>query len=93
MPYQVYSTSCYNTYNIEEAKLTQEGDVYCTSEYSDIHPVINGTVSFFTLEHRPSANYFESSSVLQVLNLIYLSHKKLPKPISSSHFDLGMELF
>lgn len=45
-----------------------ESRAFCTSEYSDISPLRDGNVAFSTLEGRPSANNFEHSIELQVMD-------------------------
>ncbi|KAH0945533.1 hypothetical protein HN011_010340 [Eciton burchellii] len=67
-PYQFYSATCRDTYELPESKETIRGDdtrVLCTSEFSDISPLTKGTVAFSTLEGRPSAYYFETNPELQ----------------------------
>ncbi|KAG7211484.1 hypothetical protein KM043_010758 [Ampulex compressa] len=67
-PYQFYSATCRDTYELPESKETVRGDdtrVLCSSEYSDISPLTKGTVAFSTLEGRPSAYYFETNPELQ----------------------------
>ncbi|XP_014601707.1 PREDICTED: laminin subunit gamma-1 isoform X1 [Polistes canadensis] len=67
-PYQYYSATCRDTYELPDSKETVRGDdtrVLCTSEYSDISPLSKGTVAFSTLEGRPSAYYFETNPALQ----------------------------
>lgn len=69
-PYQFYSATCRDTYDLPESKETIRGDdtrVLCTSEFSDISPLTKGTVAFSTLEGRPSAYYFETNPELQVI--------------------------
>lgn len=63
------SASCRDTYGVTEqkaAELGAETRALCTSEYSDISPLSGGNVLFSTLEGRPSAYTFDSSSELQV---------------------------
>lgn len=67
-PYQFYSATCRDTYELPESKETIRGDdtrVLCTSEFSDISPLTKGIVAFSTLEGRPSAYYFETNPELQ----------------------------
>jgi len=73
-PYQFYSATCRDTYELPESKETIRGDdtrVLCTSEFSDISPLTKGTVAFSTLEGRPSAYYFETNPELQVAQQRY----------------------
>lgn len=68
-PYQYYSATCRDTYELPDSKETVRGEdtrVLCTSEYSDISPLTMGTVVFSTLEGRPSAYNFETNPELQV---------------------------
>lgn len=84
-PYQFYSATCRDTYELPESKETIRGDdtrVLCTSEFSDISPLTKGTVAFSTLEGRPSAYYFETHTELQAINNkrtiknnVFLTHK------------------
>ncbi|XP_011142346.1 laminin subunit gamma-1 [Harpegnathos saltator] len=67
-PYQFYSATCRDTYDLPESKETVRGDdtrVLCTSDFSDISPLTKGTVAFSTLEGRPSAYYFDTNPELQ----------------------------
>ncbi|CAL7935288.1 unnamed protein product [Xylocopa violacea] len=67
-PYQFYSATCRDTYDLPDSKETVRGDdtrVLCTSDYSDISPLTKGTVAFSTLEGRPSAYNFETNPALQ----------------------------
>lgn len=69
-PYQFYSATCRDTYELPESKETVRGDdtrVLCTSDFSDISPLTKGTVAFSTLEGRPSAYYFDTNPELQVI--------------------------
>ncbi|RWS10044.1 laminin subunit gamma-1-like protein [Dinothrombium tinctorium] len=68
VPFQYYSSTCLQTYRVNEsseAPLEDETRALCTSEFSEISPLTDGTAVFTTLEGRPSANYFERSPVLQ----------------------------
>lgn len=80
MPYQYYSATCRDTYELPESKETVRGDdtrVLCTSEFSDISPLSKGTVAFSTLEGRPSAYYFETNPELQVILLFHFNHRNI----------------
>ncbi|GFU75462.1 laminin subunit gamma-1 [Trichonephila clavipes] len=69
IPYQYYSATCQQTYGlIDSTSVTYDDETkaLCTSEFSDISPLTGGNVAFSTLEGRPSAYYFENSSLLQV---------------------------
>lgn len=73
-PYQFYSASCRDMYDLPDSKETVRGDdtrVLCTSIYSDISPLTKGAVAYSTLEGRPSAYNFESNTALQVQFLFY----------------------
>lgn len=64
-----FSATCRDTYGLPDSVHATEGEearALCTSEYSDISPLINGNVAFSTLEGRPSAYYFDTSTELQV---------------------------
>ncbi|CAM1303920.1 LAMC3 (predicted), partial [Pycnogonum litorale] len=68
IPYQYYSATCRDTYNISDSTLVSRDDQtksLCTSEFSDISPLTGGNVAFSTLEGRPSAYNFENSPILQ----------------------------
>ncbi|GFY79495.1 laminin subunit gamma-1 [Trichonephila inaurata madagascariensis] len=68
IPYQYYSATCQQTYGlIDSTSVTYDDETkaLCTSEFSDISPLTGGNVAFSTLEGRPSAYYFENSSLLQ----------------------------
>ncbi|GJQ78719.1 putative laminin subunit [Trypoxylus dichotomus] len=68
IPYQFYSGTCRDTYGLPDSLRGSRGEetrAFCTSEYSDISPLKNGNVAFSTLEGRPSAYNFDSSSELQ----------------------------
>ncbi|KAG9483073.1 hypothetical protein GDO78_009165 [Eleutherodactylus coqui] len=69
IPYQYYSGSCENTYQIFNRGFIRTGEdeqqALCTDEFSDISPLTGGNVAFSTLEGRPSAYNFDNSPVLQ----------------------------
>ncbi|KAF8777898.1 Laminin subunit gamma-1 like protein [Argiope bruennichi] len=68
IPYQYYSATCRSTYGLNDTSFVTYQDetrALCTSEFSDISPLTGGNVAFSTLEGRPSAYYFENSSLLQ----------------------------
>uniref|UniRef100_A0A8C4QKG3 Laminin subunit gamma-3 n=1 Tax=Eptatretus burgeri TaxID=7764 RepID=A0A8C4QKG3_EPTBU len=68
-PYQYYSGSCLATYGLSPQGFLRTGDdettALCTAEFSDISPLTNANVAFSTLEGRPSAYIFDTSSLLQ----------------------------
>lgn len=55
----------YNTPNRGIITRDNETVALCTDEFSDIAPLSGGSVAFSTLEGRPSAYNFESSSQLK----------------------------
>ena len=68
-PYQYYSSSCDETYNLTSFALitkNNEAQAICRDDFSDISPLTGGSVAFSTLEGRPSAYEFEKSPILQV---------------------------
>ncbi|XP_074654199.1 laminin subunit gamma-1-like [Tubulanus polymorphus] len=68
VPYQYYSGSCQETYELPTDGLITRDDekkAVCSADYSDISPLTGGNVAFSTLEGRPSAYTFESSQALQ----------------------------
>ena len=84
-PYQFYSATCRDTYDLPDLKETVGGDdtrVLCTSDYSDISPLTKGTVAFSTLEGRPSAYNFEANPALQVqFSLHKLNKSRLTRDV------------
>ena len=69
IPYQYYSATCRSTYSLPDSLSIQKGEdesrALCTSEYSDISPLMFGNIAFSSLEGRPSAYNFEHSIELQ----------------------------
>ncbi|XP_018901355.2 laminin subunit gamma-1 isoform X1 [Bemisia tabaci] len=71
IPYQYYSGSCRDTYGLPDQNFAYANDTkaqtraFCTSEYSDISPLIGGNNVFSTLEGRPDNIHFETSPPLQ----------------------------
>ncbi|CAG9761693.1 unnamed protein product [Ceutorhynchus assimilis] len=62
------TATCRDTYGLPDQPYTTRGEetrALCTSEYSDISPLRGGNVAFGTLEGRPSAYNFDSSTELQ----------------------------
>jgi hypothetical protein len=67
-PYQYYSASCRETYNVAPGEIVthyNEAIALCTDEFSDIAPLAGASVVFGTLEDRPSAYNFEDSPQLK----------------------------
>ncbi|XP_037079279.1 laminin subunit gamma-1-like [Pollicipes pollicipes] len=67
-PYQYYSSSCRDTYGLPDLVYLPEGNedrAVCTSEFSDISPLTDGSVAFATLEGRPGALQFDYNRQLQ----------------------------
>lgn len=67
-PYQYYSASCMETYNVNPSQIVthqNEAIALCTDEFSDIAPLSGASVVFGTLEDRPSAYNFENSPQLK----------------------------
>jgi laminin gamma 1 len=68
VPYQYYSASCRETYNVPLNQIVLPGSedvALCTDEFSDIAPLTGSSVVFGTLEDRPSAYNFENSPDLK----------------------------
>ncbi|XP_064457402.1 laminin subunit gamma-1-like isoform X3 [Ornithodoros turicata] len=68
VPYHYYSSTCLQTYGIKSGGHINRDDetrALCTAEYTALVPLTGGNVAFSTLEGRPSAFHFETSSVLQ----------------------------
>lgn len=68
IPYQFYSASCQETYQLPISSVIQrqnEAQAICRDDFSDISPLTGGSVAFSTLEGRPGAYNFENSPVLQ----------------------------
>ncbi|KAM7303916.1 laminin subunit gamma-1 isoform X1 [Ixodes scapularis] len=68
LPYQYYSSTCYDTYGVRAGAYVTRDDetrALCTGEFSGLTPLTGGNVAFSTLEGRPSAFKFDSSPVLQ----------------------------
>jgi laminin gamma 1 len=68
IPYQYYSASCKETYNVPTLQIIRHGNeaiALCTDEFSDIAPLTGASVVFGTLEDRPSAYNFENSEELK----------------------------
>ncbi|XP_055331457.1 laminin subunit gamma-1-like isoform X2 [Paramacrobiotus metropolitanus] len=66
IPYQYYSATCRETYSLSEDNYLRRGDetrALCTSEFSDISPLVGGNVAFSTLDGRPTA--VDESNALQ----------------------------
>ena len=69
IPYQYYSRSCEEFYNIEpDGLITGMDDLQtalCTAKYSQLVPIFGGEVLFRTLAHRPGRNEIERLPQLQ----------------------------
>ena len=69
IPYQYYSRSCSEFYNVEPNQIViDEDDVQtalCTAEYSQVVPIFGGEVLFRTLANRPGRNEIERLPQLQ----------------------------
>lgn len=68
IPYQYYSASCEQTYNLRSstsASVSNEEEALCNDENSDISPISGAVIVFSTLDGRPSAQRFETSDVLK----------------------------
>ena len=62
------STSCRDTYGLPDLVYLPEDSedrAICTSEFSDISPLTDGSVAFATLEGRPGALQFDYNTQLQ----------------------------
>ena len=67
--YQFYSSSCRATYGMSAEKSVSrdnEARAICRDDFSDISPLSGASVAFSTLEGRPSAYQFDTSTELQV---------------------------
>ena len=74
IPYAYYSASCENTYGKTTNEIITSDDemkAICTDEYSDISPLMGGSVAFSTLVGRPGAFQFQDNQALQVRPRIY----------------------
>ena len=68
-PYQFYSSTCRETYNMPSERSVSRDDearAICRDDFSDISPLSGASVAFSTLEGRPSAFNFDNSAQLQV---------------------------
>lgn len=62
-PFHYFSLSCNTTYGVEESTAVEEGNEavpLCTSDGAQLLPLSGGEAVFLPLQHRPSAENFES---------------------------------